>query len=519
MSPGYTYSRWDGSQGVSDVNEDALLSEFSEGLLTRGDVSSALRSLVQRGLRTRSGENVKGVQDLLQQLRGQRQDLLRQHDLGSVLEDLRQLLDQVLQTERAGMDRRLHAARQQAEAAREAGSRGEELSLPLETAQGLLDRLQAIVERKREFLDALPKDLGGAIRELNDYEFMDPEAQRLFAELKRMLQQQFLDQQFQRMSQTLQESALNDLQATAQMLRDLNRMLEQHLRGEKPDLRGFMGQWGEALGDPDGSQTQSLEDLVGQLQRQAAQMESLLNSLSPDQRRRLQEVMESILQDQEMRQQMADLRHNLEALSPTGELGRRYPFQGEEPVTLQEALDLMERLRLLDDLEQQLKKTQQGGSLQDVDAESLREVLGEESFQSLEQLRRFAEMLEDAGYIKLVGSKYELTPRGIRHIGQKALAEIFAYIKKDYAGTHFTRERGRGGEPSDATKAYEFGDPFTLHLQRTIGNALLRGAEGFPVRLDPKDFEVYETEDLVGQLQRQAAQMESLLNSLSPDQR
>jgi hypothetical protein len=49
-----------------------------------------------------------------------------------------------------------------------------------ETLRRMLENMAA---KKQQFLDDLPQDLGGAVKALTDYEFMDPEAQRLFQEL------------------------------------------------------------------------------------------------------------------------------------------------------------------------------------------------------------------------------------------------------------------------------------------------------------------------------------------------
>lgn len=494
MSARYEYSRWDGSQNVFDIDEDALLEEFSDNFLSRGDVSAALRSLMQRGLKPKNGDNVRGVQDLLQQLRGHRQEILDQHDLGSVLDDLHERLEEVLQTEREGMERRLQEARDNTLAVRDAASHGEESPLDPETANQLVERLEGMVERKKDALDAMPSDLGGAVRELNSYEFMEPEAQRLFEELKQMLQQQFVDQRYQQLSQSLQQTDPRDLEATKEMLQDLNQMLERYMQGEETGFKEFIEKWGQAFGE---NPPETIEELESMLQQQASQMQSLLDSLSPEQRRELQDLTNGLLQDADLRQEMANLQANLEALSPTGELGKRYPFHGDEPVTLQEALDLMDQLRQIDQLERQLKRSQQGSGLDQIDSEAVRELLGEESLQTLEQLKKLTERLEEGGYIREVGgNKYELTPRGIRRIGQKALGEIFAYLKQSYTGRHLTHERGRGGEPGDATKPYAFGDQFSLHVQRTIHNAIVRGGTGKPVRLTPEDFEVYQMEDV-----------------------
>jgi uncharacterized protein with von Willebrand factor type A (vWA) domain len=103
-------------------------------------------------------------------------------------------------------------------------------------------------------------------------------------------------------------------------------------------------------------------------------------------------------------------------------------------------------------------------------------------------------MLEDAGLIENREGRLELTPRGIRKIGQNSLTDLFSKILRDSAGRHAEDRIGIGHERTYTTKPYEFGDPFNLDIQRTIRNALQRGGRGTPVRLAPEDFEVEETE-------------------------
>ena len=102
-------------------------------------------------------------------------------------------------------------------------------------------------------------------------------------------------------------------------------------------------------------------------------------------------------------------------------------------------------------------------------------------------------MLEEAGYIE--GSDNpELTPRAIRKIGQRALKEVFSTLKKDRIGSHQLFLRGASGEALEDTKQYEFGDPFQVHLQRSLMNAMVRDGAQVPVRMRPQDFEIYRNE-------------------------
>jgi uncharacterized protein with von Willebrand factor type A (vWA) domain len=105
-----------------------------------------------------------------------------------------------------------------------------------------------------------------------------------------------------------------------------------------------------------------------------------------------------------------------------------------------------------------------------------------------------AKMLEDAGLIEQREGRLELTPRGIRKIGQNSLTDLFSRILRDASGRHAEDRIGIGHERTYTTKPYEFGDPFNLDIQRTIRNALQRAGGGTPIRLSPEDFEVEETE-------------------------
>ena len=66
------------------------------------------------------------------------------------------------------------------------------------------------------------------------------------------------------------------------------------------------------------------------------------------------------------------------------------------------------------------------------------------------------------------------------------------------AAQHDLRDAGAAGELTGASRRWEFGDEQPLDVVRTIGNAVRRRAGGgrrpLPVRLEPEDFEVVETE-------------------------
>ena len=154
----------------------------------------------------------------------------------------------------------------------------------------------------------------------------------------------------------------------------------------------------------------------------------------------------------------------------------------------------MGQLQGMDELEQQIQQAMQRGNIQDIDPDNMEALVDEESRRSLEQLQRLAKMLEDAGYVTRKGDRLELTPKGIRKIGQKAMKDVFSQMKRDRLGNHDLYLRGAGGDHTGETKTYEFGDNFDIHLERTVRNALLRDGSGVPIKLTPADFEVHRTE-------------------------
>src|SRR5581483_4498245 len=263
------------------------------------------------------------------------------------------------------------------------------------------------------------------------------------------------------------------------------------MAGGQPDFQGFMDKYGDMFGD---NPPQSLEELMEQMQQQMAAMQSLLDSLPADMRRQLQDLLMEKIGDADLQRELQELAINMEILAPAQDSQNSYPFRGDEELDLQQAMHLMDQLQDIDSLEKQLEQTQYGGSLDDIDAEKLREILGDEAYETLKQLKEFLKILEDSGYIRRKEGGYELTPRGVRKIGQKALGEIYAQLKKSQYGKHQTPERGAGGERADDTKLYEFGDQFHLHMGQTTMNSIIREGPQVPLRLQEKDFEVYRTE-------------------------
>ena len=469
LDSSYRYSRWDGTQDVFDMDAEELMDQLSGELLNHGDVWKALRDLMREGAQDRHGERVPGLRDLLDRLKDQRRQHLQQYNMDSVVDDIKERLEEILRAEREGIQSRLDEARQEVRSA-EGPERVEMESL----SKLLEDRAQHNLEK----LDGLPEDMGGTVRELMEYDFMDPEAQRTFMELLDMLKAQMAQNFSQDMKQRIQDMSPEEMAGLREMLSQFNQMLRDRAEGREPDFQGFMDQFGPMFGP---NPPQSLDELMERLMEQMAQMQSLMESMSPEARQELQDALGAAL-DPETERELAQLASLMEQLMPMDELRRQYPFLGDDSLTLDQAMELMGDLQDMDELGRSLQEAMRTGDLDDVDPDQLAELLGEDARRNWEQLQRLIDMLREQGYIK-GADEPELTPKAIRRIGQKALKEVFLNLKKDRLGNHELASRGGAGDAVSDTKPYEFGDPLQLDLQTTVKNAIVRAGPRVPVRL------------------------------------
>ena len=478
----YHYSQWDGTQRIFEIDADELMDQLSDEVLRQGDVMRALREMLRRGFQNREGEQLAGLRDLMEQLKNQRRQQLQQYNMDSVVDDLKERLEDIIRTEREGIEQRLEEARQEV-----AGSSDE--NRPQQ--EGFYDLLQQRADRNRQRLDDLPAGVGGQIQELMEYDFIDPEAQQKFQELLDMLKSQMAQNMSQQMQQQLQGMSPEDMAAMQEMMRQLNQMMRNNMEGRQPDFEGFMQQFGSMFGP---NPPQSFEELMDRLQQQLSQMQSMMESMSPEMRRELEDALNAAL-DPGLQREMAQFASLMEQMMPMDELRRQYPFLGDDSLTMEQAMELMRLLQDQDQLEEALRQAMRTGNLEDVDPEKLAELLGEDARRAWEELDRLRKLLQEAGYIT-ADDKMELTARGMRRIGQKALREVFAHLKKDRMGNHLMDTRGANGDLLGETKQYEFGDPFQIDLQTTVKNAVLRSGPQVPVRLSPEDFEIYRTEHM-----------------------
>ncbi|MDH5289686.1 MAG: hypothetical protein OEY41_06780 [Acidimicrobiia bacterium] len=475
----YRYSRWDGSQKGFDFDAFDVLNELTDDLMYHGDPLAALRRLMQEGFEDRNGERVQGLREMLERLRRERQERLQNHDLGGVYDEVNEALNELMDMERQALEDRRALADM-------------ELGDPdaSEEAQRNAELAQQTTTEKQMQLDLMPPDLAGKVRGLQNYEFESNEAQQKFNELLDQLRQQLMQQQFNQMTGAMENMSPQDMQRMKDMMSALNDMIEQRARGEEPDFQKFMEEYGDFF--PENPET--LDELLESLAQRMAAMQAMLNSMTPEQRAQLQDLANQLLEDMDLNFEASRLGQNLQQMFPGAGWQQSYNFSGFDPLGFADASQMLRDLGQLDQLENFLRQPTSPQALAEVDLEEVRRLLGEDSAASLERVSQLAKMMEEQGLIQNKEGRLELTPRGLRRLGQQALGDLFKRLAPDKLGKHDIEPAGVGHERNFDTKPYEFGDPFNLQIERTVRNAIQRSGGGTPVHLTPDDFEVERTE-------------------------
>ncbi len=474
MTARYDYSAWDGSQDGSGLDPDELLASLTDELLAGGDLDAALRRLLRTGVRTAGGDRVLGVREMLDRLRRRREELLSAGASDGRLAQVAEALDGVVEVERAAVDALEEEARRSGDKRR-------------------ADVTSEVAAERRIALDLLPGDVAGKLRELQRYEFVSSDARQRLADLVEELRAEVADAYFQGMADAMRNPDPAQLARMRDAFDRLNRMIEQRERGAPldPSFDAFMAEFGDLF--PGAG---SLEELLEQLARRMAAAEAMWRSMDPGQRSELQALAQSLLEDLDLRWQVDRLAYNLERAVPGAGWGQGFRFSGDAPLGLGEATDLAEQAGAIERAEEVLRSASSPASLAEIDLDALEPLVGEDVTRSLERLARLVRDLEEAGLIENRGGRTELTPRGVRRLGQHALRDLFASLRRDQMGDHEAAWSGSGHDREETSKPYAYGDPFTLDLSRTVHNAVRRAGSGVPVRLAAEDFEVVETEAL-----------------------
>ena len=449
------YGEWHGGDDPLappyDVSD--AIDAIGDSVLGGSSPAEALQQMMRRGLSGR-----RGLDDLLRQTRERQRRARNAGQLDGTLERVRELLDQAVESERNAL-----------------------FPDPSDDAR--------LAEAE---LAALPHDTARAVRELADYNWRSPEARAAYEEIQDLLRREVLDSQFRGMKQALQDGDPQTQQRVVDMLNALNDMMDADARGEDTSERfaEFMDNYGDFF--PDNPQT--LDELIDSLAQRAAAARRLLNSLSPEQQAELAGLMQQAMQNAGLADAMGRLSDHLQARRPELDWQGRQRMRGDTPLGLGDATTALQEAADLDELEQMLAQDYPGASLDDVDPELLERALGRNAVDDLNALRRIERELQEQGYLQRSGGDVTLTPRGMRRLGETALGRIFARLHARGRGDHDTHDAGAAGDPTGATRSWEFGDEQPFDVVRTVRNAVLRSGPGSPVAVEVEDFEVVETE-------------------------
>ncbi|CBH47244.1 hypothetical protein GS894_04440 [Rhodococcus hoagii] len=456
MSPsrGARYGRYEGGDPLAPpVDLRDALAAIGDDVLEGASPRQALRELLRRGFGDR-----RGLDDLAAQANRRRRELLQRNNLGGTLDEVRELLDRAVLEERKALARALD------DDARFAEMRIEEL--PPSTAQ--------------------------AVADLADYDWRSSQAREDYEKIRDLLGRELLDQRFDGMKQALEGATEEDRQRIRDMLEDLNALLDSHARGEDTteQFEQFMNRHGEFFPE----NPRNTDELLDSLARRAAAAQRLRNSLTPDQRAELDALAQQAFGDPSLTNQLDRLDAHLQAARPGEDWNGSAEFRGDDGLGLGEGTSAVADVADLERLSEQLSQQYPGAQLDDIDTEALARQLGDEAVADARTLADLEKALQQQGFFdRAPDGQWRLSPKAMRQLGQTALRDVAGSLAHR-GGQRETRRAGSMGEPTGASRAWEFGDTEPWDVTRALTNAILREPGRMPVRMTVADVEVAETE-------------------------
>jgi uncharacterized protein with von Willebrand factor type A (vWA) domain len=421
----------------------------------------AMREFLRRG-----GQDQRGLDDLARRIAEKRRELTQRHNLDGTLQEVRELLDHAVLSERGQLAR----------------------DIDLDDGDRALRELT---------LDNLPTSTAAAVSELSSYDWKSREAREDYERIKDLLGRELLDQRFAGMKEALENATDADRAAINEMLTDLNDLLSKHARGEDTDedFADFMDKHGAFFPE----NPQNVDELIDAMAQRAAAAQRMMNSMSAEQRAELMQLAQQAFGSPELMEQLSQLDANLQSLRPGEDWGGSERFEGEQGLGLGDGTGALQDLADLDDLADQLSQSYDGARLDDVDLDKLARQLGNDAAVDARTLQRLEQALRDSGYLKRTSDgQLKLSPKAMRQLGPALLKDV-ATRMSGRQGQRDLRQAGAAGEMSGATREWAFGDTEPWDVTRTITNAVRRvvgegGSARGGVRLQVEDVEVSETE-------------------------
>ncbi|MFH5207813.1 VWA domain-containing protein [Antrihabitans sp. NCIMB 15449] len=448
------YTPYDGSDPLAPpVDLRDALEAIGNDVMSGSSPRHALRELLRRGT-----GNMRGLDDLAMKAAKRRREMLQRSNLDGTLEEVRKLLDRAVLEERKALARAL-----------DDDARFAEMQLA-----------------------ELPGSTAKAVQELSDYEWRSSEARAEYDKIRDLLGRELLDQRFAGMKQALENASDEDRQRTADMLDDLNNLLDAHAQGTdtQEQFDEFMDRHGEFFPD----NPTNVEELLDSLAARAAAAQRLRNSLTPDQRAELDALSQQAFGSPSLLDQLGRLDQHLQSARPGEDWEGSERFRGEQGMGLGEGTAALQEIAELEELGDQLAQQHAGAQLDDIDLDALARHLGDEAAADVKTLAELEKALQQQGFLdKGADGQWRLSPKAMRRLGESALRDVAGSLS-GRRGERDTRKAGAMGEPTGASREWAFGDTEPWDVTRTITNAVLRQPGAIPVRLQVSDVEVSETE-------------------------
>jgi uncharacterized protein with von Willebrand factor type A (vWA) domain len=469
----YGFRRIGDDDDFNDLDADELLKLLGDDFMEHGDLDEAMDRLLREGFTDPDGNRIEGLRDLLERTRAKRRELEQQADPDGEMQRYRDWLEDIEALENT------------------------ELSTLLDEAEASDDERRKevtrdLVEQRRMQQDLMSDRLSERLANYQQYEFVSSEAREEFEMMLQELQQDVLNTYFEQSKEFMGSPDPEELQRMRDMMDALSTMIEQDRRGEPldPTFDDFMEKFGDFFPG-----AQNLEDVIRAMAERAAAAEAMFNSLSAEQQNELRSLFGQMMENMELNFAMNRLVANLRQATPDIDWNRAHRLRGQGGSSFADATSVAEQLGELRGLEEFLGKANAAQGLPEVDIESVRRNLGDDAASHVQRLQKALQGLKDKGFVDRDGGRLTLSPKGIRKIGQQALKDLFVQLNNSPTlGAHREATVSRGGDREETSKPWEPGEPFALHLPKTLRNAILRNGPGTPVTLHPDDFEVEEYE-------------------------
>src|SRR6201994_3820130 len=196
--PRSRYTAYDGGPDplAPPVDIAEALDAIGQDVMAGYSPERAMREFLRRG-----GQGQRGLDDLARRVAEKRRELTQRHNLDGTLQEVKELLDHAVRSERGQLAR----------------------DIDLDDGDRALRELT---------LDNLPQSTAAAVSELASYDWKSREAREDYERIKDLLGREMLDQRFAGMKQALESATDADRAAINEMLTDLNDLLARHGRGE-----------------------------------------------------------------------------------------------------------------------------------------------------------------------------------------------------------------------------------------------------------------------------------------------